>query len=119
MSIEAYGNWGGMSIDAYGNSRGLVTAWSPILQRIAIKKHDSVLETKLRDGETGIEFTILNVYGPFFDRKTFWENFSHSGSMDQEDVILGGRFTFNLNNGESMGRKCQTIFSDILLFRPL
>ena len=42
------------SIDADGHSGGLVTAWSLILQRIAVKKHDSVLETKLRDGETGI-----------------------------------------------------------------
>ena len=59
------------SIDADGHLEGLVTAWSLILHRIIVKKHVLVLETKLGDGETGIEFTILNVYGPFFDRKTF------------------------------------------------
>ena len=45
-----------------GNSRGIVTAWSPFLQRIAVRKKNSVIETKLRDGETWIEFTVLNVY---------------------------------------------------------
>ena len=80
--------WEKDSIDADGHLEGLVTVWSLILQRIAVKKHDLVLETKLRYGETGIEFTILNVYGPFFDQKTYQENFSHSGAMDQENVIM-------------------------------
>ena len=42
------------SIDADGHSGGLVTARSPILQQIAVKKHDQVLETKLIHGETWI-----------------------------------------------------------------
>ena len=63
------------SIDAHRNSGGIVTVWSPVLHRIAVTKHSLVLETKLRDGETGAEFTIRNVYGPFDNQKTFLGKF--------------------------------------------
>ena len=59
------------SIDADGNLGGIVTTWSPVLHRIEIIKHDSTLETKLIDGETETEFTILNVYGSFYNQKDF------------------------------------------------
>ena len=65
-------------MDADGHSRGILTAWSTVMNRIAVVKHDSFLETKLRDGETGMDFSILNVYGPFFNRKNFWEDFRHT-----------------------------------------
>ena len=59
------------SLDAEGHSGGLLTAWSPVWNKIVTKKHDSVLETKLNEKETWMDFTFLNVYGTFFDRKIF------------------------------------------------
>ena len=49
---EIVKDWEMDSIDADGQLGGILTAWSPVLHRIEIIKHDSTLETKLIDGET-------------------------------------------------------------------
>ena len=80
-----------------------MTTWIPVLQRIEIIKHDPTLETKLIDGETGTEFTILNVYGLFYNRKYFWEKIRHTGAMEKEKLILGGDLNLTLTMGEVCG----------------
>ena len=84
-----------------------MTTWIPVLQRIEIIKHDPTLETKLIDGETGTEFTILNVYGSFYNRKYFWEKIRHTGAMDKEKVILGGDLNLTLTMGEVWGENAK------------
>ena len=64
-------NWEVESLDAVGHSRGLITTWSPTMAKIESRNMESVLETKLKDQETGSAFTFLNIYGPFYDRTSF------------------------------------------------
>ena len=73
-----------------GHSRGLITTWSSTLNKIDSRKLDSVLETKLHDQEKGITFTLLNMYGPIYDRNIFWEKLSMEGALNQPNMILGG-----------------------------
>ena len=69
-------NWEVESLDAVGKLGGLITAWSLTLKKFESKNLDSVIETKLHHQETRIIFTFLSIYGPFYDRKSFWENLS-------------------------------------------
>ena len=92
-------------LDVEGHYGGLLIAWSPVLKKNASRKLDSVLESKLNDKETGMDFTFLNVYGPFYDRKVFWEKCSISGAMNQPNVILGGGSKSNPLSWTSLGRK--------------
>ena len=50
-----------------------------------------------------MEFVILNVYEPFYNRKHFWETFGRSRAMGQSNVILGGDLNLTLTIGEVCG----------------
>ena len=100
---ELLKDWEVESVDSVGLSGGLLTAWSPALLKIDSKKLESALETKLFDKETGINFTLLNVYSPFYERKTFWEKIKAEGVLNQPNVILGGDLNLTLTAGESWG----------------
>ena len=71
--------------------------------KIDSKKLESALETKLFDKETGLNFTLLNVYSPFYERKTFWEKIKAEGVLNQPNVILGGDLNLTLTARESWG----------------
>ena len=66
-------DWEVESLDAVGLSGGLITAWSLAFLKTDSKKMESTLETKLLDKDTGITFTLINIYSPFYERKAFWE----------------------------------------------
>ena len=68
---ELLKDWEVESVDSVGLLGGLLTAWSPALLKIDSKKLESALETQLFDKETGLNFTLLNIYSPFYERKTF------------------------------------------------
>ena len=60
-------DWSMESIDAKKYSGGILTAWSFELKLILETRYDPVLWTQLEDRENGLRYTILNVYGPFYD----------------------------------------------------
>ena len=64
-------DWGMTSIDADDHSGGTLIAWSPALNLISIQCFEASVGTELEDNEMGKRFMILNVYGPFYDIKTF------------------------------------------------
>lgn len=42
--------------------------------------------------------TLLNVYGPCTDHRTFWKKCAEKGLLDHSDLIMAGDLNFNLNN---------------------
>ena len=68
---ECNKDWGMTSSDSDGHSRGSLTAWSLALNLISVQHYGVVVGTELEDNETGKRFMILNVYGPFYDKKPF------------------------------------------------
>ena len=59
------------SSDAEGLSRGTLTASSLALKMISFHRFETTLGIELEDSKTGRKYMILNVYGPFYDIKTF------------------------------------------------
>ena len=62
-----------------------------------------MIETKLQDQETGNIFTFLNIYGPFYDKKRFWEKLSLEGALNQPNIIVGEELNLTISGGEYWG----------------
>ena len=96
------------SIDTDRHSGGILTAWSPELKLISATRYGLVLGTHLEDGEMCLSYTILNVYGPFYDKKSLWETVGKTGAADQTNVILGGDLNLTLSTNEILGKNART-----------
>ena len=77
------------------------------MNKIASRKLDSIIVTKLNNKESGMDFSFLNVYGPFYDRKILWEKFSLVGALNQPNVILGEDINLTLATGEVWGKNAR------------
>ena len=100
---ECSKDWGMTSSDSDGHSGGSLIVWSLALNLVSFQRYGAVVGTELEDSETGKRFMILNVYGPFYDRKTFWERLEGFGAMEFQDLILGGNLNLTLTNNEVWG----------------
>ena len=102
---ELLKDWEVESLDSDGLSGGLIMDWSPAMLKIDSKKLESTLETKIFDKQTGLNFTLLNVYSHFYERNTFSEKIKAEGVFNQPNVILGGDMNLTLTAGEGWGEK--------------
>ena len=100
MVKECIKDWGMMSNDADGHLGGTLIAWSPALKMISVQIFETTMGTVLEDSETGKKYMILNVYGPFYDRKTFWEKLKDSRALEFQNLILGGDLNLSLSSNE-------------------
>jgi hypothetical protein len=73
-------DWNLCSVDVEGLLGGLVSRWN--------ENFEPVSTYALH--ELGRVFKIINLYGPYGERKIFWEGLKDSGLMQGDDVILGG-----------------------------
>ena len=48
---------------------------------------------------------ILNVYGPYRDRESFWDRALRGGLLGLQNLILGGDLNLTLNSSEIWGKK--------------
>ena len=62
-----------------------------------------MLKTVLKEKASGISFAMYNVYGPYQDRKGFWEAFFSSGFLESRNVILGGDLNLTISEEENWG----------------
>jgi hypothetical protein len=82
---------------------GLLVSWDPhffvfslVLTCGGILLTGSSLVDKRR-------LTLLNVYGPCTDRKTFWKKIADRDYLAHTDLILAGDLNFTLNSDEIWG----------------
>ena len=47
----------------------------------------------------------MNIYGPYTNRKDFWEKFGGSGIIDFQNIIIVGDLNFTMANSECLGLK--------------
>ena len=62
-----------------------------------------VLAMNVLFGCSEIEFTLVNVYGPYSDRESFWHSLLSCSLMAVPHIILGGDLNFSLGIAESWG----------------
>ena len=88
--------WSFVHISSEGHSGGLITSWNQEYEEMLVEKHSTMLKTMLKEKATGTAFALYNVYGPYLNRKGFWESFFSSRMLEIRNVILGGDLNLTL-----------------------
>ena len=96
-------DWSFSHINFDGHLGGLLTSWSPDLSKIKIKSYETLLKIVLEDRGPGETFSLYNVYGPYHNKRKFWEFFFSSGLLEPQNMILGGDMNLSLSEREVWG----------------
>ena len=91
-------------MDAKGRSGGLASGWKVQSCRCVCSWgiHSGV-GLELWDSELGKSLTILNIYGPYLNRVSFWDSLFNLDLFEDTDVIMGGDFNLSLGASEVWG----------------
>ena len=95
--------WKFCALDSHGLSGGLLSSWNPhITQCKAFHSFASIL---LKDRFKGDDyfFSILNYYGPYTNRVTFWDNVLAGGIFKYPNLILDGDLNFTFSDSDIWG----------------
>ena len=65
------------------------------------EKHISVLKIVLKEKASGKSFALYNAYGPYLERKGFWEEIFSSRLIEERNVILGEDLNLTLSEKEN------------------
>ena len=95
-------DWVISSTEAEGHFGGTLTTSIATVRIISTNRYGSIMGKYIEDSESRKHFFILNLYGPFYDRKDFWDN--KSGALDILDLILGGNFNLTLSSKKTWGK---------------
>ena len=97
-----------MTSDSIGLVGGLLIVWSPKLSLLDVSCLPSYINTTLKDSVTGVDYTLINTYGPFVEKKNFWEPFFSKEVMNSQNLIVGGDLNFTLSQNEVWGISART-----------
>ena len=64
---------------------------------------DKILGANISISDLGTPFRILNIYGPYHNRRAFWDNMMGSLIMKTDHIIVGGALNFSIGHAESWG----------------
>ena len=96
--------WKFVAVDARGHSRGLASGWKVQSCRCDCSWGIfSGVGLAVWDSDIGKTFTIVNIYGPYLNRASFWDSLLTMDLFDASEVILGGDFNLTLGASEVWG----------------
>ena len=86
--------WEFCAIDALGLSGGILSSWNPRL--IRCKAYHSFVGILLTASFKGLDsvFSIVNCYGPYDNRTSYWDSAVASGIFNYPNLILAGDLNF-------------------------
>jgi exonuclease III len=104
-SLEALlPGWSFVAVDAKGCSGGLATGWRLKSYRCdSVWGFDSGIGLNLFSEELGHALVLINIYGPYAERKRYWDSLALCPWLSQPGVIVGGDLNFSLGAAEVWG----------------
>ena len=95
--------WEFCAIDALGLSGGILSAYNPIL--IRCKSYNSFVGILLTACFKGLDyvFSIVNCYGPYANRTSYWNSIVAGGIFNYPNLILVVDLNFTISNLEIWG----------------
>ena len=100
--------WQFISVDAMGRSGGLIVGWKScnflFLNAWALK---AGLCAVLFDYDLQKEISFVNLYAPYLDRESFWNNLIKLDSLLSPYLVFGGELNFSLGLSEILGVHAQ------------
>ena len=99
--------WEFYASDASGLSCGILASWDPHLVRC--KDFTSLVGIVLKAIFKGLPetFTVINCYGPYVQRTTYWNNLVSGGLLGMPNLLLAGDLNFTLSSAEVWGLKAR------------
>ena len=93
-------SWEFCASDASGLSGGLLVGWDPHL--VHCKAFTSLAGIALKAIFKGLAktFTVINCYGPYVQRTTYWNNLVSGGLLGMPNLLLAGDLNFTLSSTE-------------------
>ena len=93
--------WELCDLDAVGLSGRLLLGWNPLSVRCNAFETSVRILVKERFRGSPTIFSILNCYGPYQYRDTFWKKVVDDGLLILPNLILAGDLNFTLNHRET------------------
>jgi hypothetical protein len=97
-------SWKCCAVASMGLYGGLYATWNPL--RVDFSPYvihvGILLEGVIREGNRPVK--ILNCYGPYDERKYFWEHVAKSGILDERKLIIVGDLNFTISSREVWGK---------------
>ena len=99
--------WEFCASDACGLSGGLLAGWDPHLVRC--KDFSSLAGIVLKATFKGMAetFTVINCYGPYIHRTSYWNSLVSGGILGLPNLLLDGDLNFTLSSIEVWGQKAR------------
>jgi len=96
--------WEFEGVDARGRSGGLVTGWrTRECKCINIFGFEAGIGVKLFSQELGKALTVINIYGPYSNRESYWNELLGKAFFTEDQVIVGGDLNLTLGSAEIWG----------------
>ena len=92
--------WEFCAIDALGLSRGILSAWNPRLVRCKAYLSFASILLYARFKSLDSVFSIVNCYGPYANRISFWDKVVDGGIFNYPNLILAGDLNFTTSELE-------------------
>jgi len=96
-------DWYTCAVSLVEKSWGLLVAWDP--SKFDLKSYmccGGLLLTST-SFELKQQFSFLNVYGTYIDKKALWEKVGDRGLLSLKNMVVAEDFNFTLNEGEIWG----------------
>ena len=92
--------WEFCALNSNGLSGGILSGWNPKILRC--KAYQTFAGVLLKASFRGSSFSlsILNCYGPYLNRDTFWNAVASGGLLSLPNLILAGDLNLTLNASE-------------------
>jgi hypothetical protein len=91
-------------VDAKGRSGGLATGWClKSCKCDRIWGFDSGIGLNMYSTELGHSLLLINIYGPYVDRKRYWDTLEKCSWFSEQEVVVGGDLNFSLGASEVWG----------------
>ena len=99
--------WEFCALSSNDLSRGILSRWNPkLLKCKAFHTTASILLKALICGSS-FELSILNCYGPYLNRDSFWSVVACGSLLSLPNLILAGDLNLNMNASEIWGSRAQ------------
>jgi hypothetical protein len=95
--------WVSCAVSSVGSSGGLLVAWDPILFNLCPFLTRGGILLSGSNKATKRNINLLNVYGPFLERKAFWTTLASSGLLSLRNLVIAGDLNLTLSSGEIWG----------------
>ena len=100
---KLYPGWDFCALNSKGLSGEILSRWNPKI--LKCKAYHTVAGILLKSSIRGssFELSILNCYGPYINRETFWNSAVSGGLLSLPNLILDGDLNFTLNVSKIWG----------------